>query len=558
LTAYTCNSAQTAVAAPAATAKAALHTNSAQTAVAIASASLTARLLANAAQTITAGPAASGIRAAVCNCALTVTATGAVTLAHNATANTAQVITATASAGMKATLQANAAQTVTLAAGSALAHHAALDAAQALAATGRAALGIAGRVDAAQTVTAAAAAGLKGLRTTDPIALTDALSVVLIPGTLTRWNSLPPALPARALRHIVVISGIDGVALYQINQTQTNQLTWGRQLRDVSTCTLTIPPLVTADQKLPDIVPWLHWVHVYDAPTAALLWSGPIQNLSTTRTAATITAKDVAALMTRTRNPITKSYDNTDPVVPAADMWNALIEQHNLPITPIVNYDPYGGRYEYAVTADSAMMDQAISDLVGMGLYWTVVAGTPILGPAPKAPIMTLGENDFIGSGIEWVRDGASVYNDILLRGPDNLARARVTLYGLELQQIVKVDSMFGVSNVNTATAQYATYYGAIRDAIQLPNDTVVNPQTPLAVADLIPSTRFTISAFGMNVKMELEAMTVDCAAGTANLSVSLESVIDPPDLPELAQVTSAQSVGATTTTQTTPAIIGG
>lgn len=391
---------------------------------------------------------------------------------------------------------------------------------------------------------------------TDTAALTDSIStsinvsktvhdIIRISDASTMRIPIPPTIldvpstgppPTLGMDQVVTLhEGRSGIALDEFGPQDMTELVWGREQRDVSTCQITLPSLLTLSGKAPNIVPWLHWVTVWDRASGHSLWSGPIQRPIFSRQQTVIQAKDPAALMARLRVPLTRRWENVDVSEPAAQMWRMLIEANNLKTPLIVRPDTQGGIYDYQVTADEEMTDKAIADLVQLGLRWTVVSGTVILGPAPREPIAELGEDDFVGDSFELVRDGAGVYNDILLRGPDNLSRARVDLYGLNLQTIQRVDSVFGVSNADHAAQQFARYVSQIRDTLGQPSGAVLHPLVPLSWDQLIPSARVSVSAFGGRWKMEIESLSVAIDSRRAEAAVKLESVIDIPDLPELA-----------------------
>jgi hypothetical protein len=115
---------------------------------------------------------------------------------------------------------------------------------------------------------------------------------------------------------IVSLHTINGVQLYQFLANAQTALLWTRDLREVSRCELSLPPSLDYT-RLPDIVPWMHWLSVWDDTGQELYWTGPIQRLSADRTSMTISARDPAALMARTRCPITKRWDAADPATVA-------------------------------------------------------------------------------------------------------------------------------------------------------------------------------------------------------------------------------------------------
>ncbi len=341
---------------------------------------------------------------------------------------------------------------------------------------------------------------------------------------------------------IVSLHTINGVQLHQFLGGQQSTVTWNRELREVSRCELTIP--TPTPMQLIDIMPWMHCIDVWDAYGEELYWTGPVQKVVYGREEVTISARDPAAFAARTRCPITKKWDGTDPAVIARELWEALIEAHGLHAKCVDRTNPLGERFDFDVKADAKMLDVILDDLVSQGLFWSVVSGVPILGPAPLKPIAALGEHDFIGPGLTLVRDGAATFNDVLLRGADNIAHARVDLGGLNLQTTVDIDNMFGVSNAMRAVNQHVRYTSTIRDAVVLADTAVLHPRAPLTIGQLIPSIRINVEAYGLLATTELESVEVTCTPADTSVSVKLESVND--ELPELATVDdTGNSVGS-------------
>jgi len=111
---------------------------------------------------------------------------------------------------------------------------------------------------------------------------------------------------------------------------------------------------------------------------------------------------------------------------------------------------------------------------------------------------------------------------------------------GLNLQKIVDVDDMFGVSNAARAANQYVRYTSTIRDSISLPEGSILHPNVPLTIGQLIPSTRINIETYGMLFTVELESVEVTLEPGRAEVSVKLESVND--EKPELMKLESSSA----------------
>jgi hypothetical protein len=333
-------------------------------------------------------------------------------------------------------------------------------------------------------------------------------------------------------RQIISVHTASGVQLYQWGpEEQLGPPKWTREQRQTSTCDITVPSVHNAGLPL-DITPWLHWVSVWDSDGQELYWTGPIQRVTLTKDVTQVSARDVSALMTRTRCPITKRWEAADPSRIAGELWAAMLALHGIPTRAVQRVDPRGDPFDFEANADSEMMADTITRLVEVGLYWTVVSGVPVLGPAPLDAVAALGEHDFVGDSLSLVRDGSESFNDVLVRGADNLARSTAPMGGLRLQTIASLDDMFGVSNVAHAARQYARYTASIKDSVVLSEDVVLHPDVPLTVQQLIPSARVTVDAFGTLSLMEVTKVTV--AGGDP--AVGLQTVND--DLPELMTIT--------------------
>lgn len=332
----------------------------------------------------------------------------------------------------------------------------------------------------------------------------------------------------------VSLHTVDGVQLYQFPPTAFSTCRFTRVLRDASQLELRVPADGDVD-RFPDVVPWLHWVSLWEQVgfSQRLVWTGPVQRRGVSRTGMALQARDSGAYLSRTRDPITKRWDAADPATIAEELWDAMIDLHGLKTRPIMRPDPEGDRFDFHVTADEQMLDQTMSDLVQLGLRWSVVSGTPILGPLPLEPVATLGAEDFLGD-IELVRDGTASFNDILLRVPGEKVRAREPMHGQNLQTISTVDRVSGVSNARRAAQQYARHTAQIRDALTLPGATRLHPDAPVVLQELMPSTRFVVEALGVRALMELESVDVTVEKGDVAVSVSMESVIDKPELADV------------------------
>lgn len=345
-------------------------------------------------------------------------------------------------------------------------------------------------------------------------------------------------------RQVVSLHTFKGVQLYQFLGNSLMDVTWSRETSEVSRCEITVPSLLDADDRMPEIVPWLHWVSVWDDTGQHLHWTGPIQKVSYTRRAMSISARDMGTLLSRTRCPMTKRWDIAWPSEIAREMFERMVELHGLSVNPIVlpvHPIQYDERYAYAAKADDKMLDAVIDELVRLGLKWSVVSGVPILGRVSRTPIASLMETDFVGEGMTVIRDGAGFANDVLLRGGDSLSRARVEAGGLNIQSIVNIDNMFGVSNVDRAVKQHARYTSQFHDGVSLPQNAVLHPEAPVSIDQLIPTSRLIIDAYGLLLETELTGIDVSCSSDGSSVSIRVTGVNDEPT--ELSVVTQRGSI---------------
>jgi len=350
-------------------------------------------------------------------------------------------------------------------------------------------------------------------------------------------SEMPPFAPAVSsaadqmvsAHPIIAVRTAGGTQLYQFPASDQITTMWTRESHEVSRCELAIP---TPLDNIPDLVPWLHWVDVWDDTGSQLYWSGPIQQATIARTQTSISARDMASLFTRTRCPMTKKWDITDPAFIAQEFIEAMVTLHGLNVQTQAYADPLGDQYDYSSTKDAVMLSSTIDDLVNLGLHWTVVSGIPLLGPMPRKPIASFNENDFVGDALTIVRDGTASFNDVVVRVKDAISQAIVPMGGLQLQTIVNVDSVSSVSNADRAAKQYVRYTGSIKDAVTMPNGAVLHPSAPVDISQLIPSTRYVIEAFGVLANVELTRVEVNHSVDAATVNVTMVAVDD--ELPEL------------------------
>lgn len=293
---------------------------------------------------------------------------------------------------------------------------------------------------------------------------------------------------------------------------------WGREAREVSTCSIDI-----ATEGAPELVEelrqWVHWITVWHDDVA--VWTGPIQSIRITRAVTSVAARDPATFMWRTRVPITRTFTDTSPVMIADTLWRSMNELHGLRATPALIPGPTDDPFTITAVADARMLHQLMDDLVKVGLVWTVVAGRPILGRFPRDPVTELHECDFLVQ-LERRRDGTQTFNDVRVQGQNWAQTAKVELAGLNLQNIVALDDLYGSSNIQRAAARYARESATLRDELVVPGSASLHPQAPVTMDDLIPGKVFVVHYEAISQLMRLDQVSVTGSPDTFDVQISL------------------------------------
>ena len=335
---------------------------------------------------------------------------------------------------------------------------------------------------------------------------------------------LPSFVPEDMAVVLATASGVPTGLQWLPHQYKT--LTWSREAAQVSKCEVVVP---AAGQK---VYPWLHWISVWDMTANTMLWRGPVVYRSRGKDLLSISARDVAVFSHKTRTPLTKRWDAQYPAVIAAELFRPMLDLQGLDIVPRILDDPYGDPFDYSTKRDEKMLNITLDDLVKLGLQWTVVAGTPVLGPMPRTPAAALTDQHFLDHDLQLVMDGSLVCNDIVLRGPDAIGRGREPMpAGLVLQGIANIDDIFGVSNVDKAVTQYLRHHSKLRESLT-GGQVKLRLDAPLRLTQLVPSARVTVNLYDVTTPMALDSLQVNADEGGVSASVSLAPVNDDP--PEL------------------------
>ncbi|WP_052372761.1 hypothetical protein [Nocardia otitidiscaviarum] len=339
----------------------------------------------------------------------------------------------------------------------------------------------------------------------------------------TPGPGIHPPTPPTSLA--IGIRTVDGRPVGVIACDNTTDVLWSRARSEVSRA-----EIHTVDIDTSELLPWHHWIDIFENDVA--VWSGPILEARTAfDTGVTrIEARDVAGFMWKTLTPVTGRWSNLDPAPIAAALWRPMLELHRVDVDPTVLPPTILERFDFSTTAEARYLNQVMSDLVRIGLEWTVVAGRPILGTFDDTVVAELDDCDIMAT-LHRVRSGKRVASDVRVQGRNWAHTERVDMAGLRLQALVSLDDMFGVSNIVSAARQYLREVGALRDVLEVPAGASLHPDAPVTTDDLVPGRAWAIHAGGLAALMRLKTVEVAWSGGSRDVRVTLEAITEPVEL---------------------------
>lgn len=333
---------------------------------------------------------------------------------------------------------------------------------------------------------------------------------------------VPKPTPLPSVFDVVDVSmsihTVDGRHVGDFPCRVVNSFNWTREASEVSICSFEVATQGDPD-LVEDLLPWVHWVTVWHDGTE--VWTGPIQSVKITSAATTISARDTATLMWRTRVPVSRTWVDTHTEEIAFDLWKAMLQLHRVKVTPVVLTEVVQRSFTITAKAEQRMLNQLMDDLTKVGLVWTVVAGRPVFGRFSRDPVVTLEECDFMVE-LERRRDGTQTFNDVRIQGQNWAQNAKAELAGLNLQTVVSMDDMFGAANIQRAALQYAHDSARIRDELVVPSSASLHHEAPVSLDDLVPGKVFTVHSGTISQLMRLDQVAVSGSASGIDVQVGL------------------------------------
>lgn len=321
---------------------------------------------------------------------------------------------------------------------------------------------------------------------------------------------------------LIGIREANGTPVGSIVCSGATDLTWGADYNATSNLSLT-----AYDDDLEPLIPWLHWVDVWE--DGVLAWTGPIQTysrqVSTNRVR--LTAKDASVFGLYTRIPFTKNWAGTYTIDAALALFQHVFDLHNtstgIIALPPTDLDKF---FQFNVKESDGMVDRSIGELSKLGLSWTVVRGKLILGNWDRNPVTTLRECDF-SDALEVQRDGRRMANDVRLQGANFAHTVRKDMAGLNLQALISLDSLVGVASIQSAAISYLKDRAVLRQNLVIPADATLSPEAPIDIREIIPGAWVNVHVEGENYLHKIKSMSRKYSKKGVETSVTLQSYVD-------------------------------
>lgn len=380
-----------------------------------------------------------------------------------------------------------------------------------------ASMGLQSTLSASRTVTWSATADIYQGQTYDIAA-----AQTVTWGSTASLMLVPKSTPLPSIFDVADVSmsihTVDGRAIGDFPCKVVTTFSWTREANEVSVCSFDVATQA-APELVEDLRPWVHWVTVWHDGQS--VWTGPLQTIRIRTETTSIVARDTSTFMWRTRVPVTRTWADTKPENIARDLWTAMLQLHRVRATPTVLDGVVSKSFTITAKAEQRMMHQLMDDLTKVGLQWTVVAGRAVLGRFSRDPVVTLEDCDFMVE-LERKRDGTQTFNDVRVQGQNWAQTAVAEIAGLRLQTLVSMDDLFGASNIQRATLEYAQDSARLRDELIVPGSASLHHGAPVTLDDLVPGKAFAVHSGALSQLMRLDQVTVTGGPESIDVQVGL------------------------------------
>lgn len=339
--------------------------------------------------------------------------------------------------------------------------------------------------------------------------------------------------------YIVEFSTFDGK---KIGETDlASSVAWNRKLDEYSTASVVMDLGATVDSK--SCCDLLNLLNVrkdvvslwrITGSDSSMVWTGPIQKITSTRGNASIQCVDKFALYeTRILR------DNHDDIgEDLANIWNSYLADANSVDPIITDLCPLTGiLLDRTVNQDERPIAMPLlRDLLTAGLDITIHRGQIVYGAKEiRMQRMALRDDHFIGE-IQVVQDGFKIASQVYAKGegddvvdfPNPSTSPNVGFYGL-VERVYSDSNMSGTASLTeTAESIYAQLANQKPFYIDMSGDSALSPNTPVDINSFVCGSVFNVSLQDICPPMEqpLRLSSIDVSmSGDEEVSISLQPV---------------------------------
>lgn len=322
----------------------------------------------------------------------------------------------------------------------------------------------------------------------------------------------------------VTVSEATGRIIWQSTDSQFGGVTWARERNEVTKASV---DAVMAPAIVNIIEPLVHLLTVYR--DGELVWHGLLTKVRSTGSSVQLEAADGAFMFARRRVASNRTWQQTD----ATQVMRTMVEDG-------LGYSDRTGLVESIETAASrlwataawtaaeGMVSDVVSELVEMGLVWTVSAGRLLIGPVLSGyTTAQIADGDFDGE-MTIVKDGSEVVTDALVVGKGVWGQWTVgdTPVGL-FQSIESADGLVRAAECEQRAEMVVKDAAVPPRRLELPSGTRLMTTAPVLLSELVPGVRVPVATRQTGVVMasvmQLTKVEVTADNGGEQIKVTLE-----------------------------------
>ncbi|MGN8942153.1 hypothetical protein [Ligilactobacillus salivarius] len=253
------------------------------------------------------------------------------------------------------------------------------------------------------------------------------------------------------------------------------------------------------------VEPWLHTLTFWAGSEVA--WHGLVTETKAAKGSLTVTASDGACLFKRRRLPSGRFWDQRD----ASQVMQQLVVDGMGPSDPLHIADhihALDSRIWVVVneTANSVLVDDVVDDLTEVGLEWTFVGGSLMVGPVGARHRTAPLSDRHLGDDVVVTKVGKDVVTDVLVKGEGVWAQRAIEDDRIVLQSIVKGNKLATVQECETKAQATLDQFAVAPVAVSV-GGAGLRADAPVSLHELVPGVRVPVSSVQTGVRVGCDLM---------------------------------------------------